>query len=30
VTLVDLDPEAVAEARARVPSLQHDRDFAEP
>ena len=30
VTLVDLDPEAVAEARARVPSLQHDRAFAEP
>ncbi len=29
VTLVDLDPKAVAEARRRIPSLTHDRDFAE-
>lgn len=29
VTLVDLDPRAVAEARRRIPSLTHDRDFAE-
>ena len=28
VTLVDLDPKAVAEARRRIPSLTHDRDFA--
>lgn len=26
-TLVDLDPAAIAEARRRVPSLSHDRDF---
>lgn len=30
VTLVDLDPAAVAEARARIPSLRHARDFAPP
>lgn len=28
VTLVDLDLAAVADARRRVPSLRHDRDFA--
>ena len=30
VTLVDLDLSRVAEARHRVPSLTHDRDFAGP
>ncbi len=30
VTLVDLDLNQVAEARRRVPSLTHDRDFEEP
>lgn len=30
VTLVDLDLSRVAEARHRVPSLAHDRDFAGP
>lgn len=30
VTLVDLDLAAVAEARARVPSLTHDREFDGP
>ena len=30
VTLVDLDLAQVAAARARVPSLSHDRDFAGP
>ena len=30
VTLVTLDPAAVAAARGRVPSLTHDRDFAGP
>lgn len=30
VTLVDLDLDRVAKARARVPSLTHDRDFAGP
>lgn len=30
VTLVDLDLSRVAEARRRVPSLSHDRPFAEP
>lgn len=30
VTLVDLDPAAVARARSRVPSLRHDRPFERP
>jgi predicted amidohydrolase len=30
VTLVDLDLAAVAEARARIPALDHDRAFARP
>ena len=30
VTLVDLDPEAVEDARRRVPSLTHDRPYAGP
>jgi predicted amidohydrolase len=30
VTLVDLDLAAVRRARARVPSLGHDRAFAAP
>ena len=30
VTLVEIDPTAVAEARARVPSLTHDHDIAGP
>lgn len=30
VTLVDLDPAAVEEARGRVPSLTHDRPFEDP
>ncbi len=30
ITYVDLDPEAVAHARHRVPSLTHDRDFRGP
>ena len=30
VTLVDLDMTDVAKARARVPSLDHDRDFGDP
>lgn len=30
VTFVDLDLEAVARARARVPSLTHDREFSGP
>ena len=30
VTLVDLDPSAVAAARHRIPSLTHDRDFDGP
>lgn len=30
VTLVELDPGAVKEARARIPSLSHDRPFAGP
>ncbi len=30
VTLVDLDLEAVTRARARIPSLGHDREFAGP
>ena len=30
VTLVDLDLDEVARARARVPSITHDRDFAGP
>ena len=30
VTLVDIDPAEVAKARARVPSLSHDRDFRGP
>jgi deaminated glutathione amidase len=30
VTLVDLDLGDVARARARVPSLTHDRDFGGP
>ena len=30
VTLVDLDLERVAQARARVPSLTHDRPFDGP
>ena len=30
VTLVDLDPAAVAAARHRIPSLTHDRDFDGP
>lgn len=30
VTLVDLDMERVAQARARVPSINHDRDFDGP
>jgi predicted amidohydrolase len=30
VSFVDLDLSAVAEARKRVPSLRHDRDFAPP
>ena len=30
VTLVDLDLTCVARARARVPSLDHDRDFGDP
>jgi predicted amidohydrolase len=30
VTLVDIDPDAVARARAQIPSLRHDRGFAAP
>ncbi len=30
VTLVDIDPAAIAEARARVPSIDHDRGYAAP
>jgi predicted amidohydrolase len=30
VTLVEIDPAEVAEARAMVPALDHDRDFAAP
>lgn len=30
ITLVDLDPDRVAEARHRVPSLTHDREFQGP
>ncbi|WP_026758079.1 carbon-nitrogen hydrolase family protein [Sediminimonas qiaohouensis] len=30
VTFVDLDMEAVAQARKRVPALEHDRDFGDP
>lgn len=30
VTLVDLDLSKVAESRARIPALQHDRDFDAP
>ncbi len=30
VTLIDLDPAAVASARSRVPSLSHDRPFTGP
>jgi len=30
ITLVDLDPTEVEAARARVPSLSHDREFAGP
>jgi len=30
VTLVDIDLTQVADARRRVPSLQHDRDFEAP
>jgi predicted amidohydrolase len=30
VTLVDLDLSQVATARARVPSLSHDREFTGP
>jgi predicted amidohydrolase len=30
VTLVDLDLSQVASARARVPSLTHDREFSGP
>ena len=30
VTIVTLDPEAVAGARSRIPSLTHDQDFSDP
>ncbi len=30
VTLLDLDPEAIARARSRVPSLSHDRPYGGP
>ena len=30
VITADIDLNAVAEARGRVPSLQHDRDFSGP
>lgn len=30
IVLADIDPEASAEARTRIPSLMHDRDFAAP
>ena len=30
VSFVEIDPEAVAEARRRVPSLDHDRVFGGP
>ncbi len=30
VILADIDPEASADARSRVPNLQHDRDFSGP
>jgi predicted amidohydrolase len=30
IILAEIDPEASAEARARIPSLVHDRDFAAP
>jgi predicted amidohydrolase len=30
VILAEIDPAKLAEARARIPSLDHDRDFAGP
>ncbi|HTO40445.1 MAG TPA: carbon-nitrogen hydrolase family protein, partial [Rhizomicrobium sp.] len=30
VIVADIDPAASAQARARIPNLQHDRDFAAP
>ncbi|MBC7181404.1 MAG: carbon-nitrogen hydrolase family protein, partial [Roseovarius sp.] len=30
IVMVDLDPDAVAQARRRVPSLRHDRAFDGP
>ncbi len=30
ITLAEIDPAEVAKARAMIPALDHDRDFAAP